>query len=352
MWLDLVSVLYIAIITFSFLILGNETYGGNVGLAVTQAISLTGMFQWGMRQSAELENHMTSVERVLEYSTQVPQEPPLESKSNKKPRPEWPEKGEIHFVRVFLSYNLENDQPVLKNLNFRINSKEKIGVVGRTGAGKTSLISALFRLGQLQGQIIIDGIDTSEIGLHDLRSKISIIPQEPVLFSGTMRKNLDPFDEYEDAILWRALEDVHLKQVVEETAAGLLSPTSEGGSNFSVGQRQLVCLARAIVRKNKILILDEATANVDPTTDALIQTTIRKKFRECTVITIAHRLQTVMDSDKILVIDAGALVEFDEPHLLLSDKNSVLYGMTQQAGKTTAQQLADVAQKQYKEKQH
>ncbi|GJQ84115.1 hypothetical protein Trydic_g12088 [Trypoxylus dichotomus] len=349
-WLDLICVIYIAIVTMSFLVLGNEEFGGNVGLAITQSIGLTGMFQWGMRQSTELENQMTSVERVLEY-TNIDREAALETEPGKKPRKTWPEKGKVEFSRLYLKYAPE-DHPVLCNLNFVIQPKEKIGIVGRTGAGKSSLISALFRLTDTTGQIFIDDVDTEDLGLHDLRSKISIIPQEPVLFSGTMRKNLDPFDEYTDTVLWKALEDVELKEAVEDLAAGLNSKMSEGGSNFSVGQRQLVCLARAIVRNNKVLVLDEATANVDPQTDALIQTTIRKKFAECTVLTIAHRLHTVMDSDKVLVMDAGAMVEFDHPYILLQNEDGFLYGMVQKTGKTMAEALMIIAEQNYRKRAH
>lgn len=172
----------------------SEKYGGNVGLAITQAIGLTGMFQWGMRQSTELENQMTSVERVVEYST-IEHEPELESTPDRKPPPSWPEKGKVEFKHVFLKY-FPQDPFVLKDLNFTIEPKQKVGIVGRTGAGKSSLINALFQLTNTTGEIIVDNVDISHIGLHDLRSRISIIPQEPVLFSGTMRKNLDPFDEY------------------------------------------------------------------------------------------------------------------------------------------------------------
>lgn len=340
-WLDVICVIYISLVTLSFLFLGSETFGGNVGLAITQAIGLTGMFQWGMRQSAELENQMTSVERVLEYSD-IEKEPPLESAPDKKPPESWPLEGKVVFNRVFLRYG-PDDPPVLKNLSFTINPGEKIGIVGRTGAGKSTLISALYRLASLEGEILIDDINTASVGLHDVRSKISIIPQEPVLFSGTMRKNLDPFDEYKDNELWDALEEVELKEAVSDLPGGLNSKMSEGGSNFSVGQRQLVCLARAIVRKNKVLVLDEATANVDPKTDSLIQLTIRRKFSECTMLTIAHRLNTVMDSDKVLVMDAGCLVEFDHPHILLKNKSGFLFNMVEKTGKANAEALHRIA---------
>ncbi|ERL92721.1 hypothetical protein D910_10031 [Dendroctonus ponderosae] len=345
-----------------------ETFGGNVGLGITQAIGLTGMLQWGIRQSTELENQMTSVERVIEYNS-IESEGDLESSPEKKPPKTWPSEGKIEFKHVSLRY-FASDPPVLEDLCFAIESKEKIGIVGRTGAGKSSLINALFQLSDTTGSILIDDVDITQIGnfllnqagrvclanaelfagLHDLRPQISIIPQEPVLFSGTMRKNLDPFDDFSDIELWSVLDEVELKEVVEELPAGLSSQMSEvlwglGGANFSVGQRQLVCLARAILRNNKVLVMDEATANVDPQTDALIQQTIRRKFKDCTVLTIAHRLNTVMDSDKILVMDAGTVKEFDRPFVLLQDKTGVLYGMVQQTGLAMSEELFNVAKR-------
>lgn len=367
--------LYTGLVTFSFLVLDQDTFGGNVGLAITQCIGLTGMLQWGVRQTAEMENQMTSVERVLEYS-KLEHEPPLDSEPDKKPPKEWPTQGKVEFKHMFLRYD-RAEPPVLRDLNFVIQPRAKIGIVGRTGAGKSSLISTLFRLAYIDGDIYIDDIPTSTLGMHDLRSKISIIPQEPVLFSGRLRENLDPFDEYPDHVLWQALEEVELKEAVDEMAGGLNSKMSEGGTNFSVGQRQLVCLARAIVRNNQILVLDEATANVDPQTDVLIQETIRKKFANCTVLTIAHRLNTVMDSDKVLVMDAGMMVvsgsfknyhffklptlafiiksvqsfsflglqEFDHPHVLLQNWHGHLYSMVQQTGHSTAETLKKIAEK-------
>lgn len=343
-WLDICSVIYIAVITFSFFLFRVEN-AGTVGLAITQAMSITARVQWGMRQSAELDNTMTSVERIARYE-HVESEGALESTPDQKPPPTWPAKGEIKFADLSLRYAPDADcEPVLKHLNIDIKPTEKVGIVGRTGAGKSSLINALFRLSYNDGAVIIDQRDTSDMGLHDLRSKISIIPQEPVLFSGTMRFNLDPFDEYSDIKLWEALDEVKLKQVVCDMPNGLESKISEGGSNFSVGQRQLVCLARAILRDNRVLVLDEATANVDPQTDALIQTTIRQKFKACTVLTIAHRLNTVMDSDKVLVMDAGRAVEFGSPYELLTEsKAKVFWGMVQQTGNATYDSLFKVAQ--------
>ncbi|XP_028129811.2 probable multidrug resistance-associated protein lethal(2)03659 [Diabrotica virgifera virgifera] len=340
-WLDLICVGYIALVTFSFFIFGSA-YGGNVGLAVTQAISLTGMFQWGMRQWSELDNSMTSVERVLDYIN-IKQE---SLEKQKEPPKKWPEYGMLEFQSVYLRY-ATNLPYVLNNLTFKIKPKEKVGIVGRTGAGKSTLISALFRLTDIEGKILIDGICTSDIPLISMRSKIAIIPQSPVLFSGTVRSNLDPMDEYDDKDLWRALEEVALKDVVSEMEMGLESKIGEAGSNLSLGQRQLVCLARAIVRKNKILVLDEATANVDPKTDALIQSTIRNKFANCTVLTIAHRLHTVMDSDKVLVMDAGSAVEFNHPHILLQNTEGIFCSLVKQTGKSMAENLCKIAEESY-----
>ncbi|KAK9869800.1 hypothetical protein WA026_003532 [Henosepilachna vigintioctopunctata] len=337
-WLDMKCVLYVGFVTLSVLFIGSETYGGNVGLAITQAIGLTGMFQWGMRQWSELENQMTSVERVVEY-TEVEEENTL----NKNEPPEsWPVNGKIEFHNVFLKYS-PSAPYVLKNLNFSVLPMEKIGIVGRTGAGKSSLISALFLLSDIEGKILIDGVDLKEITLESIRSKISIIPQEAVLFTGTLRKNLDPFNEYNDADLWDALDHVELKKVILELPSTLNTEISEGGSNFSVGQRQLICLARAIVRNNKILVLDEATANVDPKTDELIQTAIRKNFANCTVLTIAHRLHTIMDSDKVLVMNAGSVAEFDHPHILLRNSDGLLSSLVKETGKIMSDHLSNIA---------
>lgn len=211
------------------------------------------------------------------------------------------------------------------------------------------MIAALFRLTEPTGAIRIDGVDILSIGLDDLRKKISIIPQDPVVFSGTVRYNLDPFSEYPDCDLWSALEEVQLKSQVENFAGQLDAKLSDSGSNLSVGQRQLVCLARAILRRNRILVLDEATASCDYQTDSLIQATLRREFAACTVLTIAHRLNTIIDCDRVLVLDAGVILEFDSPYALLKSKGA-FYEMCQKTGPSMYSHLHQLARETYTRK--
>ncbi|CAK1599802.1 unnamed protein product [Parnassius mnemosyne] len=336
-WLDFICVLYLTIVIVAFLVIDGKTiFSGNVGLAISQTLILTGMLQFGVRQTAEVISQMTSVERILQY-THIEREPQWEKGAMETPK-DWPWQGRVEFRNCFMKYTPE-DLPVLKNLNLVIESGWKVGIVGRTGAGKSSLISSLFRLAIVEGEILIDGVDTSQLSLQELRSKISIIPQEPVLFSATVRYNLDPFNNYDDEQLWKALEAVDLKAAI----SALDFKVSEGGSNFSLGQRQLVCLARAILRGNRILVLDEATANVDPKTDEFIQKTIRKKFADCTVLTVAHRLNTIMDSDRVMVMDAGRLVEFDHPYHLLKNPEGYFTKMVKETNEKMSAQLYQIA---------
>uniref|UniRef100_A0A4W6BSP5 ATP-binding cassette, sub-family C (CFTR/MRP), member 3 n=1 Tax=Lates calcarifer TaxID=8187 RepID=A0A4W6BSP5_LATCA len=250
---------------------------------------------------------------------------------DKKPPPEWPMEGNVQFQEYSVRYR-EGLDLVLKNLTLSVKGGEKIGIVGRTGAGKSSMTLCLFRLLEAAaGEITIDEVKIAEIGLHDLRSKLTIIPQEPVLFSGTLRMNLDPFDQCSDEEVWKALEHSHLHKFVSNQPAKLELECSEGGENLSVGQRQLVCLARALLRKTRILVLDEATAAIDLETDDLIQSTIRTQFEDCTVFTIAHRLNTIMDYTRVLVLDKGQVAEFDTPANLISQRG-IFYGMAKDAG--------------------
>ncbi|PNF43102.1 Cystic fibrosis transmembrane conductance regulator [Cryptotermes secundus] len=344
-WMDVLSSLFVAALTLTFFML-EENIGAKVGLALSQALIVTGMLQYGLLRTTDVVSQMTSVERVLDY-TNIEKEPDLESAPDKKPPPTWPSEGAIEFEHLYMRY-AENQPPVLKDLHFKIDPTYKVGIVGRTGAGKSSLISALFRLAKLEGSIKIDGINTNDLGLHDLRGRISIIPQEPVLFSESLRHNLDPFQQYSDEALWSSLEEVDLKAAV----TSLDIKVQEGGSNFSVGQRQLICLARAILRNNKILVLDEATANVDPETDTFVQETIRRKFKNCTVLTIAHRLNTIMDSDKVLVMDSGTMVEYDHPYILLQKKAGYFYRLVEETGPAMADQLLKIAEEAYRKTFH
>ncbi|KAB0803876.1 hypothetical protein PPYR_00846 [Photinus pyralis] len=340
-WLEMICNIFVSGIIISLILIPKGYYGGDIGLVLTQYLGLMGALQYGMRQWSELENNMTSVERILEFrGAQL--EPIRDSKAVPKL---WPEFGKIVFEHVSMSY--APDLPILSNLNFTIQPGEKVGIVGRTGAGKTSTVAALFQLYNTEGSIIIDEVDITRINLELLRSKISIIPQDPVLFKGTMRKNLDPFEEYSDDVIWNALEQVELKSTVDDATAGLNMSVWENGSNFSIGQRQLICLARAIIRNNKILVMDEATANVDPYTDGLIQKTIRDNFAHCTVITIAHRLHTIMDSDRVLVMDAGCVIEFDHPYNLLHHKNSIFASMVETTGKNISGKLHCIAEESF-----
>ncbi|NXS14597.1 MRP2 protein, partial [Neodrepanis coruscans] len=305
--------------------------GGIVGLSVSSALNVTQTLNWLVRTSSELETNIVAVERVHEY-TKVKNEVRKPGKGTKVDS-----LGDGEGRKDYQT-KMESIYPVFFSpVSWSKKLLSQVGVVGRTGAGKSSLTNCLFRLLEAAGgKIIIDEVDIATIGLHDLRKNLTIIPQDPVLFTGTLRMNLDPFDQYSDEEVWKALELAHLKTYVQNLPEGLLHLVSEGGENLSVGQRQLVCLARALLRKAKILILDEATAAVDLETDHLIQTTIRSEFSDCTVLTIAHRLHTIMDSNRVMVLQAGQIVEYDSPEELLK-KQGLFSTMAKDAGITNAE---------------
>uniref|UniRef100_A0A3Q4I0M6 ABC-type glutathione-S-conjugate transporter n=1 Tax=Neolamprologus brichardi TaxID=32507 RepID=A0A3Q4I0M6_NEOBR len=311
-------------------VMGKSTLSpGIVGLAVSHSLQVTGILSWIVRSWTDVENNIVSVERVNEYAD-TPKEASWSIESSSLPQA-WPQNGTIEFQDYGLQYR-KGLELALKGITLHIHEREKVGIVGRTGAGKSSLALGIFRiLEAAKGKIFIDGVDIADIGLHDLRSRITIIPQDPVLFSGSLRMNLDPFDTYTDEEVWSSLELAHLKNFISNLPDKLNHECTEGGENLSLGQRQLVCLARALLRKTKILVLDEATAAVDLETDTLIQSTIRTQFEDCTVLTIAHRLNTIMDYTRVIVMDRGHISEMDSPANLISQRGQ-FYRMCREAG--------------------
>uniref|UniRef100_A0A4W5KT46 ABC-type glutathione-S-conjugate transporter n=1 Tax=Hucho hucho TaxID=62062 RepID=A0A4W5KT46_9TELE len=315
---------------------------GLVGLSISYALNVTQTLNWLVRMTSELETNIVAVERVNEY-TEIENE--ADWVSEMRPPEKWPEAGRLRFENFKVRYRPELDLVLhgitsLLKVLLNILHLVQIGIVGRTGAGKSSLTNCLFRIIEAaEGRILIDGTDIATLGLHDLRSRLTIIPQDPVLFSGTLRMNLDPFETFSDEEIWRVLELSHLKEYVGGLQEGLTHGVSEGGENLSIGQRQLLCLARALLRKSRILILDEATAAVDLETDNLIQKTIRREFSHCTVLTIAHRLHSILDSSRVMVLDAGKIVEFDSPSTLFN-KQGHFYSMARDAGITTVDSTA------------
>jgi ABC-type multidrug transport system fused ATPase/permease subunit len=367
-----------------------------LALALQNAFAVTGVLKWFVLLGAQFEAIMNNVERVHHYCYYVDNEEVYTSKNNalpddvpenmasskalvvdaeagmaapsvavnpkdveasemrrwermpelyanvmaqkSNPPADWPSAGKIVGHEVAMSYR---DGPlVLKGIDFDIDPRQKIGVAGRTGCGKSSLMIALFRMERLRtGSICIDGIDIETVPLERLRHKLGIIPQDPVLFSSSVRFNLDPFDTYTDAEVWQALENVNMRTNIEALPSKLQEVVAEAGENFSAGERQLLCIARAILRKPKILVLDEATASVDNETDALIQQTIRTQFKDCTILTIAHRLHTIVDSDRIMVMDKGLLAEMDEPQVLIAKPDGLFAGLWKQHQESRQKEL-------------
>jgi ATP-binding cassette subfamily C (CFTR/MRP) protein 1 len=301
---------------------------GWLGLALSYSIEMTNYLKHGVRMIATIEAQMNSVERILFYTNNIKAEAP-EFIPECDPEPGvWPINGEIELSHASMRYR---DGPlVLKDLSLKVKAGERVGVCGRTGSGKSSLMICLFRIAELEddgGKILIDGIDASEIGTSALRLNLSIIPQDPVIFSNTVRYNLDPFSAATDEEVWESLTKVQMADTIAELPNGLSEQVSEGGENFSQGQRQLLCIARSLIRKPKILVMDEATASIDNATDSAIQRMIRENFENTTVLTIAHRLNTIMDSDRVLVLDDGRIAEFDTPEALLAKKTSLFRAM-------------------------
>ncbi|KAJ4782162.1 ABC transporter C family member 8 [Rhynchospora pubera] len=301
---------------------------GFMGLCLSYSLTLTAAQVFLTRYYSSLEHYIISVERIKQYM-HIPPEPPAVIEAC-RPSPSWPSQGNIELQNLMVKYR-PNAPFVLKGITCTFRARDKVGVVGRTGSGKSTLISSLFRLvDPAGGKILIDNLDICSIGLKDLRTKLSIIPQEPTLFRGTVRTNLDPLGLHSDHEIWEVLEKCQLKSTISSLPTLLDSPVSDDGENWSAGQRQLFCLGRVLLRKNKILVLDEATASIDSATDAVLQKVIKREFASCTVITIAHRVPTVTDSDMVLVLSYGKLEEYDKPSRLMERKNSAFSKLVQE----------------------
>ncbi|CAI4495412.1 CPA_1a_G0022870.mRNA.1.CDS.1 [Saccharomyces cerevisiae] len=347
-FLDMVAIAFALIITLLCVTRAFPISAASVGVLLTYVLQLPGLLNTILRAMTQTENDMNSAERLVTYATELPLEASYR-KPEMTPPESWPSMGEIIFENVDFAYR-PGLPIVLKNLNLNIKSGEKIGICGRTGAGKSTIMSALYRLNELTaGKILIDNVDISQLGLFDLRRKLAIIPQDPVLFRGTIRKNLDPFNERTDDELWDALvrggaiakddlPEVKLQKPDENGTHGKMhkfhldQAVEEEGSNFSLGERQLLALTRALVRQSKILILDEATSSVDYETDGKIQTRIVEEFGDCTILCIAHRLKTIVNYDRILVLEKGEVAEFDTPWTLFSQEDSIFRSMCSRSG--------------------
>ncbi|KAM0050640.1 putative ABC-type xenobiotic transporter [Helianthus debilis subsp. tardiflorus] len=314
--LEFIGSLFLCIsTTFMILLPSSIVKPENVGLSLSYGLSLNGALFWAIYMSCFVENRMVSVERIKQF-TNIPSEAEWVKKDYTPPS-NWPSHGNVELKDLQVKYR-PNTPLVIKGINLSIKGGEMIGMVGRTGGGKSTLIQVLFRLVEPSGgSITIDGINISTLGLHDLRSRFGIIPQEPILFEGTIRSNIDPIGQHSDEEIWRSLERCQLNDVVASKPGKLDSAVVDNGDNWSVGQRQLLCLGRVMLKHSRLLFMDEATASVDSQTDALIQKIIREDFADCTVISIAHRIPTVMDCDRVLVIDAGYAKEFDKPSRLI-----------------------------------
>ncbi|KAL3662998.1 hypothetical protein V7S43_011941 [Phytophthora oleae] len=335
--LDLLSVVIIFVVTLYLVATAGSVGSLTSGLSLTYSLTLTSMVQWVIRSVDRTDNAMTSVERLL-FFRQIENEDNTGKTIKELLNPSdrtvhsWPVPGTIRFDQLCLRYRPELPL-VLKGVNMEVAAGEKVGICGRTGAGKSSLMIALFRICDFDsGRVLIDDVDIATINLRELRRSLAIIPQDPVLFSGPLRENLDPFHEYSDERIWHVLKQVHMANSLRRWGAGLDFEVAEGGDNLSVGQRQLICIGRALLKDSKVVVLDEATANVDTATDALIQTTIQETFEDKTVLTIAHRINTIMHCDKIAVMDAGRVVEFDSPSALLAQPQSVFAALAKRSG--------------------
>lgn len=330
--LDLLSVVIIFVVTLYLVATKGDVGSLTSGISLTYALMLTSVIQWVMRSVDRTDNAMTSVERLMHFRGIAQEDENGALASEVIPGSSWPMQGSVRFSSLCLRYRAELPL-VLRGVDMDIDAGEKVGICGRTGAGKSSLMVALFRICEFDsGTIFIDGVDIMGVNLRELRRNLAIIPQDPVMFSGSLRENLDPFGEYSDAAIWAVLHQVHMADSLTKWGAGLDFEVAEQGDNLSVGQRQLLCIGRALLKDSKIVVLDEATANVDTATDNLIQVTIKDTFVSKTVLIIAHRINTIMHCDKIAVMDAGRVAEFGSPGDLLKTQESIFASLANRSG--------------------
>jgi ABC-type multidrug transport system fused ATPase/permease subunit len=329
MWLTemfkLLCVFYLLYLVINTLINEDEVTSQSVGITFTYSVILQENLSWSFSIAADLENIMISLERCLQY-TKIESEAPniIKSKDDQLIEKKWPNKGKIKFENYSVKYR-PNTEIVLKKLNFEIKGNEKVGVVGRTGSGKSTICLCLFRiLEPLEGTIYIDDEDITKIGLDILRKNLTIIPQDPCLMEGSLRYNIDPFDIKRDEEIISILKKIGF-EYTESDCQILNRKIEQHGSNLSVGEKQLICIARAILRKTKIIVMDEATANIDMKTEEKIQKALQYVLNDSTVITVAHRIKTIIDYDKILVLDNGSIIEFDSPQNLLKNEKSLFF---------------------------
>lgn len=340
--MDIVSSLMIFITACLGILTKGNISSSDFGVVISNSFQQLVFSTWVVRGLSEINSLIGCTERISDVISNTPQEPPAIIKSCRAPD-NWPSKGKIEIKNLVLSYE-PGSKPVLNNVNLSVKGGEKIGVVGATGSGKTTCLMSLFRLVEPEGgEIFIDDIDVMKMGLTDLRSRLAIIPQESVLFKGTIRSNLDPFNRFTDSQLWDALDSSNLKQQIKAMPLKLESPVFENGSNYSLGQKQLICLARALLLKSPVVVFDEATASLDLQTDSMIQKIIHKEFAQCTILTIAHRLETIIDCDRILVLEAGQVAEFDTPAALLSNPKGLFTTLVDKAGPEASKSLRDIA---------
>ena len=298
-------------------------------MTILYAVNLTNLFDYAVRVFGQVNAQMTSAERVLEY-TKI--QPESGQNSPKKPPQNWPNEGEIVAKDLSL-WHYHGGPLALKNITFKINASEKIGVAGRTGAGKSSLIAALMRLAETRGEILIDGLNINDFNTPSTRKCLSVISQSPTLINGTVRLNIDPLGEHTDAEIWKALHRTRMSSAVKNMPKALDSELSQDNSIFSIGEKQLLNLARVLLQNNKIVIFDEATGKIDGNTDKEIQSIINEDLQECTIITISHRLDTILDCDRVMVLDQGEVKEFDNVSVLLNKTGSLLKQLKERAGK-------------------